>query len=274
MGFRFVQWQQAVLIIAPFVLLFAYVAWTYLLAKGRSFRSVVLRLVAAAALFTLLWAVVDIGLFVIAWIGTSDVTIDYDVRMATHRSSIGWPLAAFREVLWQWGIPGWLDPLIRATPLWLSLLLIGAVVAISRHFMAKSRFAIERHGKLYLGALAGVAVAILVVLLWPQPSRNPEMPSIPIPDSAIAVTYTRTANEGSWPMTTFGIHNSSVLEMIGYYEDALKVDGWTLESRELPQDSEPNSGRASFSLSAEVLELVVYSGYDTSVSVVRRPKGR
>ena len=78
---RFVQWQQAMLIVAPFVLLFVYVGRIYLLVKRQGLRAVRSRLLAASAAFTAVWAAISFALFVIAWMGTSDVMSSYDVRM-------------------------------------------------------------------------------------------------------------------------------------------------------------------------------------------------
>jgi hypothetical protein len=270
MGLRWVQWQQAVLIVAPFILLLTYVVSIYVFVNRRSLRSTLRRLILAAAAFTLIWVGLDSALFFLAWIGTSDVAIEYDVRMATYRATIGLPFEFFREAFGQLGIPTWLSLPIRVLPPSISLLLVGALTAMAQRLLASTRFSIERHLKQYAMALTTIPLLTLAVLLWPQPSRNPEMPSVPIPDDAVAVTYGYSADGYHWPVTTFGRSNGSVREVLDYYHNALQVGGWTLELSEAHQESGPGSGRALYYLNGTVLELKVTSAHSTYVSILQR----
>ena len=270
MGLRWVQWQQAMLVIVPVVLLIAYVVRVYLTAKRCKPGSVLPRLVVTSAVFTIIWLVSAFVLFNIAWMGTSNVTIDYDVRMATYEKSIGWSLSLFYAAVTQLQIPRWLSPLAQALPIFVGLLLIGALVAMMHRLLATTRFAVERNVRLHIGALVTVSFVVLLILLWPQPSRNPEMPSVPIPEGALAVTYAHTADEHRWPTTSFGVSHGSVRKMLGYYHDALQAGGWTLEFSEAEQEGGPGHGNALFSLNGDVLEMNIASGYSTYVNIEQR----
>ncbi len=271
MGFRFMQWQQMVLIVAPFVLLLAYIAWVSMRVRGRGFISALLRLVAAAAAFTGTWAISAYLLWGVAWAGTSDVTADYSLRMSTFNASIGLPFTLFREQLWRLQELGWPSLLTGLLPTYAGLLLVGGVVAVTQRLLANTRLAVEQHGSLYMRWLAGIAMGALVVLLWPQPGRNPEMPSVPIPDDAVGVTYTRTPDEHQWPMTTFTV-DRGVGSTLGYYQDALRAERWTLEYSET--DYQPSGhafGKALLSLDGEVLEVSLGYGRELYARIVKHP---
>ncbi|MDQ5824032.1 MAG: hypothetical protein M3441_07450 [Chloroflexota bacterium] len=271
MGLRFMQWQQIVLIVAPLVLLLAYIAWVSVRVRGRGFASALLRLVAAAAAFTGIWAISAYLLWGVAWMGTSDVTADYSLRMSTFNASIGLPFSLFREQLWRLQELGWPSLLTGLLPTYAGLLLVGGVVAGTQRLLAKTRFAVEQHGRLYMRWLAGIAMGALVVLLWPQPGRNPEMPSVPIPDDAVGVIYTRTTDEHRWPLTTFTVKDH-VGNMLGYYQDELRAERWTLEYIET--DYQPSGhayGKALLSRDGEVLEVSLGYGRETYVRIVQHP---
>ncbi|MDQ3704815.1 MAG: hypothetical protein M3437_06250 [Chloroflexota bacterium] len=271
MGFRFMQWQQMVLIVAPFVLLLAYIAWVSIRVRGRGFVSASLRLVAAAAAFSGIWAISAYFLWGVAWRGTSDVTADYSLRISTFNASIGLPFSLFREQFLRLQELGWPSLLTRMLPTYAGLLLLGGVVAVTQRLLANTRFAVEQHGSLYMRWLAGIAMGVLVVLLWPQPGRNPVMPSVPIPDDAVGVTYTRTPDEHQWPMTTFTV-NGGVGSMLAYYQEALQASGWTLEYSE--RDYRPSGhayGKALLSRAGEVLEVSLAYGHETYVRIVKHP---
>lgn len=271
MGFRFMQWQQMVLIVAPFVLLLAYIAWVSIRVRGRGFVSASLRLVAAAAAFTGIWGISAYLLWGVAWAGTSSLTADYSLRMFTFNASLGLPLSLFHEQLWCLQELGWPSLLTELLPTYAGLLLVGGVVAVTQHLLANTRFAVEQQGRLYMRWLAGIAVGALVVLLWPQPGRNPEMPSTPIPDDAAGVTYTRTPDEHRWPLTTFRVR-SDIRRTLGYYQEALQAEGWTLEYSET--DHRPSGhayGKALLSLDGEVLEVSLAYFHETYARIVKHP---
>jgi hypothetical protein len=261
MGFRFMEWPRVVMIVAPFVLLLGYVVWVYLLVRGRSFAAVLLRLVAATSVFTGLWT---ISAFVLSFRANTS-----SMRLATFNGSIGLPYSLFREALWHLEDSGWPAFLVRALPVALPLLLVGGTVAITQRRLAKSRYAIEQHGWVYVRALSGIAAGALTILLWPQPARNPDMPYVPIPDDAVEVTYT-TTDEHRWPLTTFSA-NTGIGYLLGYYQETLQADGWTLEYSEAAFPGNGHgSGKALFSLDGEVLELKLGSFNKTHIQIVKR----
>ena len=69
---------------------------------------------------------------------------------------------------------------VPALPLFGALLMIGSLVALTQHLLSRSRFSVDEHRRSYATMMVGVAVVCLAVFLWPQPSRNPQMPSVPI----------------------------------------------------------------------------------------------
>ncbi len=275
LGLRWSEhWQQAILIIAPFLLLFVYIVWTYLLVKGRGLRSIQLMLIAIGVIFTVVWIVADALLYLFAWMGTSDATAEYTGRMSTNRATIGLPLHILDKVIWPFNIPSWFAPFLRALPLLVLSLFVGALVAITQMTLAKSRFAIEQHRKKYVGLLAGIPIGVLLVLLWPLPARNPQMPSVPIPEDASSVRYSNTADERQWPVTTFSLGISPATSLLAYYQEILVANGWQLEHSEAQQDvlGGIGTGKAMLSLGGDVLEVTLASTYfGSNIETVKHP---
>ncbi|MEO8286523.1 MAG: hypothetical protein ABI670_08810 [Chloroflexota bacterium] len=273
---RFVQWQQAMLIVAPFVLLFVYVVWIHLLVRGQGLHTVLLRLLAASAAFTAVWATISFALFIIAWMGTSDVMSSYDVRVDTYRASVGLPFAVFeqpmRNIYEQ--LPALVFPQlwVPAIPLFGALLFIGCLVALAQHLLSRSRFSVDEHRRSYAMAMVGAASIFLVVFLWPQSSSNPQMPSVPIPDDAVAVRYTLTPDSVPRLYTTFALEHTSSREAQKYYEESLVANGWKLAHS---QSSDAGSGMYSsttlFTKDGNVLEVGTAHGYETAVTIAQYP---
>jgi hypothetical protein len=270
LGLRWSEhWQIAILIIAPFLLLVAYVVWTYLLVKGRNLHFIQLKLIALAALFTIVWIVADALLFGFARMGTSEA-----VAESSRRATIGWPFQISEVVLQHFHLHNWLRTVVLLLPLFLLLWLLGIFVALTQKSLAKTRFAIEQHHKAYMGVVAGIPAGVLLVLLWPLPGRNPEMPTVPIPEYASSVRYTHTADEHNWPVTIFSLGISPVHSLLGYYQEVLVADGWQLEYSEGQQDPSGGSGtgKALLSLGDEVLEVTVVTSYfGSNVETVKHP---
>ncbi|MDQ6644147.1 MAG: hypothetical protein M3Y76_06830, partial [Chloroflexota bacterium] len=209
-----------------------------------------------------------------AWMGTSDVTASYDVRLATYQASIGLPFDILQQPLqhFQEQLPDMVLPSIwvPALPLFDALLVLGGLVALTQHLLSRSRLSIEVRGKLYARVLVGIGIACLVVLLRPQPSRNPEMPTVPIPDDALVVTYSRTLGTPSKSVTAFTLEHTSSRQAQMFYQAALAADGWKLKSSKATDaGSGMYSSTSLFIKDSKVLEVGTAHGYETSVSIAQ-----
>jgi hypothetical protein len=213
-------------------------------------------------------------LFRIVTQGIADVGVPYSQIEETYERTLGVPFHLFQvfpdlqSSLPQWLIGSYLGFLTVPGGL---LLLSGAVVLADRS-LARTRFAVRRNARPYLSALVGASLGALLFLIWPLPSRHPQMPDIPIPDNAVAVRYTRGSYPDTGPMTTFVAANGTTTEqMLDYYHRALEANGWRLEWGEGYQYYAPSSGHALFSKGDTVVALDIPGNiYGLSVRITMR----
>jgi hypothetical protein len=269
---RFVMWQQAFLLTSFVVLLVLFVIATYRITTGvKSLRATLIRLVALVIVGSVVWVCLGVMLLIIARYGMADVGVRYAVVRETYDSTFGFPFTIsywefLRSTVEDRRV---LQYLIAATIPFILLLLSGLVVVVDR-MLAGGSLAIQRHPRAFGDLLVAVALVVLTVQMWPQPLRNPDMPSVPIPEGAIGVHYAYTNDSPRWPMTTFAAEGLSASQVLNYYKDALVVDKWQLEWGQAYAQSQ-SEHTSVFSKDHKFLELNVSdTGYGRYTRLILR----
>lgn len=266
-------WQQAVLIIVEIIFLPAYMTCTYLVVRERSLRAVLLRLVVMTAIGSAAWALCVLVFSALTNANVSDESVRNALIQQTYIRTLSLPFN-IPEVFPE--LPQYLTSLgvrraLAQIALPVGLFTLSALVAGITGVLARTRYGVEKNKRLYSRALAASMAVLLTFLLWPQPSRNPEMQSVPIPNEAIAVSYAHTADRQASPMTTFSIENESPGQLLGYYRNVLNAAGWRLEQGEVYQEYPIGPGLALFSKGKQVLEVNVPGGpYGAYVKLTMR----
>lgn len=252
---RFMMWQQALLVIGFVALLVVYAVGTYRITAGRrSLGAILLRLIGMVAVGSVVWVSAGFILLRIAHYGLADAGVRYWLVEKTFDSTFGFPFTnSYWEFLTDFGERSTLRYLIAAT-VSLTLLLLGGLVVVADRALARGPFAIQRHSRVYGSLLLGIALAALIIQLWPQPLRNPDMPSISIPEGAIAVEYAYTNDSPKASMTSFTAEGQSASQVLNYYKDALMADKWQLEYGQAYKEY-PSAGTVIFSKGQKFLEL-------------------
>ncbi len=257
---RFIMWQQALLIVAFVALLLAYVIATYCLTAGRKpLRTILLPLGAVATFGSVIWVAAGMVLFAVARQGMAEVGGEYGVIGRTYDSTLGFPFSiAYYAFLHSLTANRDAPPYLIAATIPATLLLLGVAVVVVGRLLAGGPLAVEKHPRIYAGLVTGAALVVLAVLLWPRPLHNPDMPDIPIPDSAVAGEYGSSAHP-KWPMTTCAVEGRPPSEVLEFYRDVLVAGGWRLEQGTAYQEF-PVAGEVMFSRNTELLQISVLSG--------------
>lgn len=254
----FLLWQQTTLILSFAAMIILYIIASYNLTKGTlSFRSTLIRLVALLFLGSLAWLVCVVVSRTVSFIGLSDVSIFSSLVERTYNATFGFPftIAYFDRLRAIFSPTPLLSYLVAAT-LPLSLLLISSLLILAERLLAKTTFAIQAHSRTYTALLLAAALAIVAIPLWAQPPRNPEIPDVPIPQAALDVQYSHLPADPTSPTTTFAVIDQSDSQMLLYYKDALRAEGWQLTLGPA-YEIWPISGTAIFSKNNKQLELYV-----------------
>lgn len=249
---RFVFWQQAVVIVCFVGMLLVYGLAVYRVTrKTGSLRAALGGLVGAAAAWSFVWLVVGLGLRFVTMVGMADESVQYGAIERTYYGTFGFPFTVgyfdlLRSVVGITGVIPYLEGASIPTAL---LMLGGAIVGVSR-WMERRRVA----GKRATGLAGGAALAVVVVLLWPQSTRNPEMPGVPIPEGAIAVEYGHREDKADVPTTRFTDETQGDSQVLTWYREALEADGWQVIRGEA-YETWPAEGVAVFGKDGKELEV-------------------
>jgi hypothetical protein len=259
---RFVLWQQAFLLIGFVGLLVAYIIGTYRFTTGnRPALALLLRLGAMVAIGSVIWMTMGLVLFSIAGVGLADISVRYHLVEKTYNSTFGFPFTiSFWEMLHSVVADRGVLELLIAVTIPLMLLLVGGLVVVADRVLADGPLAIHRHSRAYVGLLGSTALVVLIVQLWPQPSRNLEMAAVPIPEGALNVKYGHTDDTHRWPTTSFTVEGQSVSVLLGYYRSTLEAGGWQLERGDVYAEYATGPGTALFSRNDSLLEVNVPGG--------------
>lgn len=251
------------------MLLFAYMVLTYLFVRNRSFPRILLSLTATTTVTALAWVVLALVLYLIAGRGYSDVSVQSGMIDGTFNRTLGLP---FNLTILFPALNGLrVNSLLTCLAL-IGLFALGGLITILDRVLSRTRYSIQKHGLSYMAGLVTLTAGIIVLLLWSQPSRNPDMPLIPIPEEAIGVTYTHTEDENRWPMTVFDVGGKTTREIAAYYTGALTVDGWKLErGLDFYEGVSLDSVAVFFSRGDKLLRIAIEHGYGESVVVIMRP---
>lgn len=269
---RWVEWQRIFLPLVTIALLLGYLAFVHLLTRRRPLRTALRYGLAAAIIFTAVWLTADVLSTFVAFNGISDVSIEYEGRAATRSATIGLPSSILESLIDT--RPDWLLPWVWAAPVFIIVLSIGLLLILLQRVLARSLLSLERNGKFYLGVIAATACAALLVFAWPRSSRHPDIPSVPIPGNAVAVKFGYFYGK-PWPLITFGINKqmmsgARVVEIFGYYEEALAAENWVLEKRELNVAEGIGPSKLLFAREDKVLEITAYLGYYVRIEIMER----
>ncbi len=220
-------WQQTVLIITAMLLLFVHIVSTYFFVQKQKLTSALLRLIGVSAFTSILWLATVVGFFVLLYenvvLGASrEAIVEY-----TYVRTLGLPFN-LPDVLP--GMPEFFMQLsVRRTLAWLvlplGLFILGLLVIYAERVLRKTRFAMDKHNRQFLSGIAAAMIALVMVLTWPRPLRNPEMPAVPLPNNLISVTYTHTQDEHAWPVTLLTTDATLNAQRSHYYSELMAV-GW------------------------------------------------
>lgn len=262
---RFLLWQQ-MLTIGIFVGMFvAYIFWAYRVLKGgRPLRSTIKRLVGLAVVGCIGWIIIGLVTQLIVHAGLSDFGTRYWVVDRTVYDTFGFPLReGYSNFLASVGVDyHWAPYMVLSTPP-LIMLVLGELVIIADRLLASGPFSLHERSRDAGMAVAGVALLLAGVLMWPQAGRNPDMPYIPIPYGAINVTYSFLTGDNSAPATSFSVDDTSSVELRKLYAEALEGEGWQVESRPLLYRP-PDPGTVVYSRGGKYLEISIPDGYSGS----------
>ena len=253
---RFIIWQQALLLISFVALLLVYAIGTYRVTTGRrSSWTILLRLIGMVAIGSVIWVAAGFILFGIARYGVADIDVRHGLVQKTYDSTFGFPFTIsywefLRSFFDDWRV---LRYLIAAT-IPFTLLVFGGLVVVADSVLAGGPFAIQRQSRVYSGLLVGVALVVLTIQMWPQPLRNPAMPSVPIPDGARAIEYAYTNDSPRAPITSFMLEGQPPSQVLNYYKDVLLAGKWQLEYGQAYKEY-PSAGTVIFSKDRKFLEL-------------------
>jgi hypothetical protein len=274
---RFIIWQQVLLLICFVAFILAYIAVTYKVTSGpRSTGSALRRLCATTAFGSIIWIVGGSFLWRLAYIGLADSGVPYSLVQGTYYSTFGFPFTiAFHDLLRSvLGSGPQLSYVIGAT-VPITLLLLGSLVVIVEKRLASGRLSIQSHSRAFGGLLTLVSFIALVIILWPLPMLNTEMPDIPIPDDAIGVHYDHKDDIYMSPTTIFTMEDQSAEQMLLYYKQALQSQGWQLEQGSVYENYPVSGGSAIFSKNGQYLQVSVPGGpYGTTTELILWPSAQ